>query len=462
MRRPNVVPLAAVILLVWALPAGAQPNRGALIDQARDEFSDSVAVELYLSALDPALGPPDSLWTVAGFDLADRLFFLGQDSLAALWIHWIVRHGLEWPIDRNWYLATPTVLELYDRAVGAVEEAAEGPSTTTWRWPQAFDLTAPGSVEVSAPGQPASVTVAVEGEEPAEPSGSVSLPPGTYTLVVSAEGYEPARVVREILPSVTTVLEVELAPTLTSDVRIAVAENLVRVTYTIGGQEVCRNGLLSGPDGLVVTSLTSVQSGAPLRVSAVGDREVFSNAPVLTTDPGLGLAVLQLASGEAAPLPAALSLSGGEYAWSVYYPGCADLTSSRTRLGDWPPPVSSSGDLALPLPADAVGAPLVDRSGSLLGLVTGPTTFVPVARTDDLLAQARQDLAARVEQARETVTPAQISTGGKFPWKWVGAGLGVAGVAVALSSGGGGGGNGGGGGGEPTTGSIKIIWSGGG
>ena len=67
-----------------------------------------------------------------------------------------------------------------------------------------------------------------------------------------------------------------------------------------------------------------------------------------------------------------------------------------------------------------MGAPLIDRNGSLLGLISGPTTVVPAALTRDVLERASR----------------QLADGGSaragFPWKWVGLGAAAVGLAVVL------------------------------
>ena len=84
MNKRELVPFAALIALAWTTPLAAQSRREAIIGEARFEFSDSLALGLYLSAMDPALGAPDSLWAVAGYDLAERLIGLEQRSLASV------------------------------------------------------------------------------------------------------------------------------------------------------------------------------------------------------------------------------------------------------------------------------------------------------------------------------------------------------------------------------------------
>jgi hypothetical protein len=125
---------------------------------------------------------------------------------------------------------------------------------------------------------------------------------------------------------------------------------------------------------------------------------------------------------------------------------CADPAADRSRIETW----SGSAPAALgpALPASSAGAPLVDRSGFLIGIVTGPSSALPEALTRDVIERARALIAVQIRPA---------SGGGGFPWKWVGLGAAVAGAGVALAGGGGGGDNGGDPPG-PTTGGIVITF----
>lgn len=460
MNTTKIVPVAGLLCLAWAMPLSAQTSREVLIGEARAEFSDSVALGLYLSAMDPRLGAPDSLWAVAGFDFADILLRTDQDSRASVWLRWLARHGARWPIDREWY--RPALVDEYNLAVGAVGAAEDSDSAsvrTSWRWPGEYDGTLDGILEATAsdPGWP--VRLAVEGGEPAEASGSLRLPPGTYTVEVSAEGHEPAHVVREVLPGITTVLDVDLASLLPPEVLDGVAERMVRISHTLGGQQVCNSGFLAGPNGLVLTALGVAEGRQPLSVATFDNQELFENVPVVVTDSVRGLALLKLGTDRGGTLPTTSRASSGQYAWSVHFPGCAELTSVRTKLGDWQDPPTSSSQPILSIPDAALGGALIDRDGSLLGLVTGPTTVVPLALTHDVIAQATQSSADREEQD----IASQISPGGKFPWKWVGIGAAAVGAGIAASQlGGGGGGGGTNNPPQPTTGGIIITFPSGG
>ena len=112
--------------------------------------------------------------------------------------------------------------------------------------------------------------------------------------------------------------------------------------------------------------------------------------------------------------------------------------SARTIVGNWQDRPANSGHVQIPLPDESRGAPLIDRSGSLLGLVVDPQTVVQFQRTDDLRAQALASLAEPSqrdleERTREASSP-ELTPGRGFPWKWVGAGSGTAGGCTRSST----------------------------
>lgn len=101
-------------------------------------------------------------------------------------------------------------------------------------------------------------------------------------------------------------------------------------------------------------------------------------------------------------------------------------SSSRSRLTAWPAPPAPVA-LGVSVPAEALGAPVVDRGGSPLGVVVGPDRLVSVAGAQELLDEALGEPVAD-EQA--------IAGGGGFPFVWVGAGAVVVGAAILLFGGG--------------------------
>jgi hypothetical protein len=249
------------------------------------------------------------------------------------------------------------------------------------------------------------------------------------------------RLTRELLPGVEIELEVELVPLLPASVQTDVASRLVRILYVSGGQQICRNGFLTGNDGLVLTTLASVEGRSGLQVAAFGGQETFRDVAIAATDDARGLAVLRLNTQRAQPLQNATGVSAGTYAWAVHFDGCADVTAARARLSGWPDPALAAVSLTSSLATTAAGAPLVDRGGRLLGLITGPATVVPSSLAQDVLDRAR----------RPAVVTAQRRRG--FPWLWVSAGVAAAGLTAVLVGGGGGGAGSPG----PTTGGIVIT-----
>jgi hypothetical protein len=445
MTRSVTAVLLAVLLTPGAAPLAAQQNRAELIDQARNEFDLDVRLDLLARAVDPGLGAADSLWAVAAFDLAQLLVGSAQPEGASLWLRWAARHGPEWPIDRTYY--SPSMIEAYERAVADVRGGV-GPDddavATGWRWPGRFDAAAPGVIEVATADPAVPLTVSVEGVGSVTIGRSGPVAVGTYEIVAAADGFEPARVTREVLPGVTTMLEFDLAPLLPPASAAAMAHALVMIRYTAAGEQVCANGVLAGAGGLVLASRTALGRTGGLEV--VTSERVIGDRSVAHSDPGLDLAVIRLGAAPRPALPRAAAVADRQHAWALYRTGCDEPISAPTRLSGWRP--GAPVGLSPPLPPEARGAPLVDRTGALIGLVRAADVMTPITLADGLLALA---------EAPEPTPQLRITRRGGPRWVWIGAGaaaLGAAAVALA----GGSGSNG-----QPaaTTGGIIIVFPGG-
>ncbi len=297
--------------------------------------------------------------------------------------------------------------------------------TTTWRWPNGFDANASGSLEVTTADRSVPLTVTVEGRGTVEPGGSLGLAPATYQMVAEAPGYASLRVTREVLPGATTVLEFDLAPELSSATEGRVAPALVAIRWMQDGRQVCVNGVMARPGGLVLTAGSALRRNTGL--SVVTTTGTYSDVSVAASDAGLDLAVLRVDATQQPTLPPAGGVSDEEHAWSLFRTGCGDATSAHTRLDGWRSPPAGPVGLAPALPPGALGGPLFDRTGALIGLVTGAERVAPIALAQDLLARATQDVVAE----------AQVGGGG-LPWVWIGAGAAAVGVAAAVLGGGGG------------------------
>jgi hypothetical protein len=271
-------------------------------------------------------------------------------------------------------------------------------------------------------------------------------------MAAFAEGYDTTRVTREVLPGATTVLRFELAPALQAPVESGVENSLVRIRFMRGGEQVCTNGLIARANGLILTSYGPIRDASGLEILRGPD---VYGVTIAARDPDRDLAVLHLNRQGLPVLPSAADVSAGQYVWSVHHRGCGPATSARSRLAGWPRPPTEAAFLDVALPAEALGAPLIDRSGGLLGMVVAPDRVVPMTLAERVLQEAVADLVAGGAGGEETQVGG--AGGGGFPLKWVGAGAAAVGVAALLL---------GGGGGKdkppaPTTGGIIITFPGG-
>ena len=412
--------LVVIMLLEVVGQAVAQESREELLRRSVEAVDDATRLRLLMSAADPDLAPLDSVWAGGVYTLADLLIDLDDRELASVWLRWVARYGEQWPI--NEIVFRRGVVGEYNQAVQTVADSrsvGDAWTTTRWQWPTSLDPTATGTLEVTGD-RSVPLTVTVQGRGVF--SGSESLPPDTYILDIEAEGHESTRITREVLPGVTTTVSVDLPPLLPASVEAAVVQSLVRITYVEGGQQVCTNGVLD-ERGLVLTLLSGLGSAASFEVTTA--QGTFSNVEVLDRDGARDLAVLDLRTGSSIPLTEATAVEDGQYVWSVHGAGCGPPTPARTRIATWTPtnPVS----LTSVLPGTALGSPVVDRTGALLGLVTRPDELMPGAMARELLARAIRALDDQLIIAQ---------SGGGGPWKWIGGAGAVGALAIALLGGG--------------------------
>ncbi|MBI4420976.1 MAG: PEGA domain-containing protein [Gemmatimonadetes bacterium] len=201
----------AVLVLTFgsAYRVLAQGARDSLAtgSEAYDLADYGPAARLLAVGLDPATGPQDSLWLVGVHKLAHTLMELGQGSPARLWARWAVRQLPAFPIDSVNF--PPSVVALFDSARSFVGAPSSGDSLTetTFDW-RRISPEAPGAIRLEASGT--TVSALVESVGALGPQQSRSLPPGSYTVLASADGFYPARVTREVLPGVVTALRFDL------------------------------------------------------------------------------------------------------------------------------------------------------------------------------------------------------------------------------------------------------------
>jgi hypothetical protein len=208
--------LAGLVLLLGASGAVSllgQDPRDATVARAFREFDTSRRLQMLISILNPTYGPPRGAWSVGVQLLAQTLLEEGRDSAAAVWLRWAIRLSPEMQPDTVLFL--PEVVAAYRSAreyVGSTTGPADSFAATSWLWGAQAGGDPAGRLQIVAAGQ-APVRVAVRGIGRVVPGGSIPFKPGSYQISAAGSGYDSLRVVtREILPGVTTVLELRARP----------------------------------------------------------------------------------------------------------------------------------------------------------------------------------------------------------------------------------------------------------
>ncbi|SRR6266566_1861578 len=204
--------LWAVLLVGAAGRLGAQQPCDSVVARAFNEFDAS---RMLIPALDPRVCPPQhASWAVGVQLLGETLIEGGRDSLATLWLRWALRLAPEMKVDT--VVFTPRLAAAYQSARGFVGRSVSGGDSlvvTTWLWPTA-DVTGErqGRIQVAAAGVTVPVRVEVKGIGLVGASGSIPVNPGSYEIRAAASGFDSTWVMREVLPGITTVLELHLRP----------------------------------------------------------------------------------------------------------------------------------------------------------------------------------------------------------------------------------------------------------
>ncbi len=442
--------LVVFLLALSGAPSAAQQTRSDLIDTALATSDQGARFDLLVRALDPDLGPPDSLWAVGAFSVAFGLSQSGQDEEASHWLRWAAREGAELglgPADFPAYFPPPLV-DAYSRAraqVDAQAVAADGLVSSEWDWPDTFSGDADGSLEVRFVGVGDDAEAEVEGVGTLTAGQSVSLPAGTYRVLVSGDGVESLAVRREVLPGVTRVLTVAATAVLFPGAQAQAERSLVRLRQGSGGAQICSNGVAAGNGSLVVAPLTLLDQ-VGLEVVA-SDGRIFTTFDVPARSDDLGVGVLRLGDVGLTPLARSEDETAA-LTWALFHNGCGPVQLARVQLGE-----EDDGRRAVEgTPATAAGGPILDQQGRLIALGLGATSVV-ADELDDLLERAL-DAPPLIATPTGAARRSESQGGGGFPIKWVAAGAAVVAVAAVLAGGGGGGGD------DDATG-IIFSWPGG-
>lgn len=213
--RPNIGATTLLLAALWSSPwvaARGQDARAALrAGHEAYELADFPGAIGSLSrGLDPAAGPRDSLWVVGVHRLADALFDQGHADVAGVWLRWAFRLEPEMQVD---------TVNFIPEIVSALREARQYVHDTPplnarvgyeWRWGESASPSESGSLVV----QPRDyvINALIAGRATFQSGTTISLPPGSYRVDFSAEGYLAGRLTVEVLPGVRTTLALDLDP----------------------------------------------------------------------------------------------------------------------------------------------------------------------------------------------------------------------------------------------------------
>ncbi len=402
MRMIRFVALLAGTLVLVPSVAQAQ-DRATLLQQARDandDFDAPRGIRIARSALDPALGPLDQTWATTVHLLAQMLIEEGQRDQAELWARWAMRQYREMPIDSVAFLSA--VSEILRRARTEVTpEAGDAFSGSAYQWPSATSTSNEARFRVAASATP--VTVLVTGVGLVVPQGLV-VPPGSYDLEVSANGFLPLHIRREALPGVVTEFSFTLVPataaaaTLADAARSRLFASTVPLNITrFGMTQACVAGVTADGGRLVVTSYQAIR-GADA-VDAAGAVRVAA------WDVTANLAVLMLPAVRPDTLDGDMAtLVDGQALWGVDLADCRTPTEVRTVVESWEN--RPQGALVFESqPALVIGSPLVNYEGRFAGTWSGGLRAAPATVIQPLLARARENIIAQ-----NTRTPQEVAT----------------------------------------------------
>src|SRR5438093_7260880 len=403
MRRIAFVGLA---LIGWSIPATApaQQSRSELLRSATaayDDFQPDRALDLLRVAVNPALGPPDTAW-VRGVHLLTQILVEGNNQdLARTWARWAARVAPDMAIDTVNFLAGVVGAFREARAFTSARTSGDAVTRTSWRWVTRGSTETRGRIVVDPAAMPVPVNVRVVGGGLVPTGLGLSLTPGSYEIEAAAPGYLPARITREVLPGVTTVLAFALTSAeVASDV---IAESVRRHTYANSGAVTvrrygtptgCAAGAFMSRDGLFLTSYQAIRGAENLSATSLTTPVDLQTIRVAAYDVASDLAVLKFPTPRTDSIATAAMIADGQSVWGLNFADCRTPSDIRVRVSEWTDRPRGALRLSDAPTGASAGSPLVDVAGRLSGVWMAGTSAVAAPKATALLDLARRNVAS--------------------------------------------------------------------
>lgn len=413
--------VAALFLLAQAAAsaqnAPAQPtSRAALVTQAATAYENvepDRALQFARAALDPALGGPDTSWVRALHLLAQVLVENGNETDARTWARWGMRLNSAMRIDTLNYLAGVVAVLRDARTYTGLRTDADEQTRMAWTWPARTSTATQGTLRLNPSPMSATIRVTVSNASatPGGPRGTVvgqllagpglALPPGSYEIEVTASGFLPARVTREVLPGTALTLGFQLTSsavvtaTISEPVRQSVYRSTAALSVTRFGAPApaCAAGVVTG-GRLLLTTYNAIR-GADGLTARINGAPVAGELRVAAYDAATNLAVVVLPGARTDTVPLSTQIIDGQSVWAIGLAQCATIADTRANIDEWSQRPLGALRLSTTLAQGTVGAPVVDYLGRLTGLWTAGSAAIPAPNAAALMVQAQQAIAAQ-------------------------------------------------------------------
>ena len=375
--------------------------------QAYDDLDPARAQTLLRGALNPAGGPPDSLWQRGVQMLAQILVEEDRAAEAQTWLRWGFRIAPNMVMDTVTFLPDVVTAARAARTAAAAPSPGDAVTRTSWEWSAPGAPAGQGRLRVLAPNVSAPVNALVQGGVVIQSGGQTTVAAGTFNVQAAAENFLPTQVTREVLPGITTVLQFDLvsaaAASIAENVRTAALRQLVPLNVQrFQTQPACGTGAYVSRDGLVITSYQAIRGAEAIEARTAPDRTVRDELRVAAWDIANNLAVIVLPVTRTDSLPLAAQTPASGFVWALGLRGCTTAADVRTRVAAQP--TGARLDLTDSLiPGDNAG-PVIDADGRLVGVHGQGRQAAVFSAVRALLQQARTAVTQR-----QTLTPAQVA-----------------------------------------------------